>query len=125
MTKENEKPFVWTRRNQFTMPCLIDTGSTVSYVREDLVAAIGQQFNAWVEGSSYRVDCSWKQKKGTVDFGFNDGRMVINISYRDFIFEFFDGYCLLGVQPADVGSTSYVLGDTFIRAAYRMFPSSG
>lgn len=130
MTKDGEKPFVWTRKDAFNMPCMIDTGSTLSYIREDLVVAIGQQFNAWVEGTStYRVDCAWREKKGTVDFGFNKGRAVINVSYRDFIWEMFSGQCYLGVQPADVGATNYVLGNTFIRAAYcrcpLLFPSWG
>lgn len=119
MTKDGEKPFVWTRKDAFNMPCMIDTGSTLSYIREDLVVAIGQQFNAWVEGTStYRVDCAWREKKGTVDFGFNKGRAVINVSYRDFIWEMFSGQCYLGVQPADAEATNYVLGNTFIRAAY-------
>ncbi|KAK1833961.1 aspartic peptidase domain-containing protein [Podospora conica] len=122
MTKDGEKPFVWTRKDAFNMPVMLDTGSTLSYIREDLVAVIGQQFDAWIEGTrTYRVDCSWKEKKGTVDFGFNKGRMVINISYRDFVWEMFKGHCFLGVQPADEGSTSYVLGNTFIRAAYLVF----
>jgi len=102
------------------MPCLIDTGSTLSYIRPDLVAVIGDKFNATVDNAgNYIVNCSLRDKPGTVDFGFNRGRMVINIRYKDFIFQQYPGHCMLGVQPADAGSTNYVLGDTFIRAAYR------
>ncbi len=101
------------------MPVLVDTGSTLSYIRADLVAVIGQQFKAYIdEGGNYIVDCSWRDVAGTVDFGFNRGRMVINVRYKDFIYQQYPGYCMLGVQPADVGSTNYVLGDTFIRGAY-------
>lgn len=120
MTKPGEHAVIYTDRDSFSMPTLIDTGSTLSYVREDLVAQIGQQFAATVDGAgNYIVDCSYRDRDGTVDFGFNRGRMVINVRYRDFIYPQYPGRCMLGVQPADVGSTNYVLGDTFIRGAYR------
>lgn len=120
MTKPNEGPIIYTPRDSFNMPTLIDTGSTLSYIREDLVATIGQQFRATVdEAGNYFVDCSYRDQPGTVDFGFNRGGMVINVRYKDFIYQQYPGgRCMLGVQPADVGSTNYVLGDTFIRGAY-------
>lgn len=123
MTKPNERPVIYTPRENFAMPVLIDTGSTLSYIREDLVAVIGQQFNAVVDSQgNYIVDCAYRNiTSGTVDFGFNKGRMVINVRYKDFIFQQYPGHCMLGVQPADVGSTNYVLGDTFIRGAYCEF----
>ncbi|KAH8885347.1 acid protease [Thozetella sp. PMI_491] len=122
MSKPNQHPFVFTPLDTFNMPTLLDTGSTLSYVREDLVAAIGSNFNATVDAAgNYIVDCSYRKQNGTVDFGFNRGRMVINVSYKDFIYEQIPGRCWLGVQPQDPGSTNYVLGDTFIRGAYLVF----
>ncbi|KAK1760239.1 aspartic peptidase domain-containing protein [Echria macrotheca] len=122
ITKPGERPVAYTQHDNFTMPTLIDTGSTLSYIREDLVAVLGQQFQATVDSAgNYIVDCAYRDKPGTVDFGFNRGRMVINIRYKDFIFQQYPGHCMLGVQPADVGSTNYVLGDTFIRGAYLVF----
>jgi hypothetical protein len=119
ITKPGENPVIYTPRETFVMPTLIDTGSTLSYIREDLVATIGQQFQATIDAQgNYIVDCSWRNRSGTVDFGFNRGRMVINVRYKDFIYQQYPGHCMLGVQPADVGSTNFVLGDTFIRAAY-------
>ncbi len=119
MTKPGQRPFIFTPRDTFNMPTLIDTGSTLSYFREDLVIAIGSHFNATTDAvGNYVVDCSYKNMTGTVDFGFNRGRMVINVRYKDFLYEQIPGKCLLGVQPADSGSTNYVLGDTFIRGAY-------
>jgi hypothetical protein len=119
MTKPGEQPVIYTPLETFVMPMLLDTGSTLSYIREDLVAMIGQQFQATIDSAgNYIVDCSWRDRKGTVDFGFNRGRMVINVSYKDFIYQQYPGHCMLGVQPADAGSTNYVLGDTFIRGAY-------
>jgi len=120
VTKPGEKPVIYTDRNIFNMPVLIDTGSTLSYFREDLVAQIGQVFGAVIDaGNNYVVDCRYRQLKGSVDFGFNRGGMIISVSYKDFIYEQYSGHCMLGAQPADVGSTNYVLGDTFIRGAYR------
>ncbi|KAH6845822.1 aspartic peptidase domain-containing protein [Chaetomium sp. MPI-CAGE-AT-0009] len=122
MTKPGEQAVIYTNRDTFTMPTLLDTGSTLSYIREDLVAQIGQQFHATIDsGGNYIVDCAWRDEPGTVDFGFNRGRMVINVRYKDFIYQQYPGHCMLGVQPADAGSTHYVLGDTFIRGAYLVF----
>ncbi|GAB1318287.1 Aspartic peptidase domain-containing protein [Madurella fahalii] len=122
MTKPGEHAVIYTHRDTFVMPTLIDTGSTLSYIREDLVDVIGQQFEATIDSQgNYIVDCSWREKSGTVDFGFNRGRMVINVRYKDFIYQQYPGHCMLGVQPADVGSTNFVLGDTFIRGAYLVF----
>lgn len=120
LTKPDTSPVIYTDKNTFTMPVLIDTGSTLSYFREDLVAKIGQEFSAAIDSSGYYVvDCKYRKMNGTVDFGFNRGKMVISVSYKDFIYEQYTGHCMLGAQPADVGSTNYVLGDTFIRGAYR------
>ncbi|KAK3997748.1 Candidapepsin-1 [Cladorrhinum sp. PSN332] len=123
ITRPGEKAILYTPRDTFSMPTLIDTGSTLSYIREDLVAAIGQQFQATIDNAgNYFVDCSYRDLPGTVDFGFNRGAMVINVRYKDFIYQQVPGgRCMLGVQPADVGSTNYVLGDTFIRGAYLVF----
>lgn len=122
LTKPKEAGKLYTPREGFSMPTLIDTGSTLSYIREDLVAVIGQQFNAEIDTQgNYFVDCKYRDVAGTVDFGFNSGAMVINVRYKDFIYQLYPGRCMLGVQPADYGSTYYVLGDTFIRGAYLVF----
>ncbi|KAK4178987.1 aspartic peptidase domain-containing protein [Triangularia setosa] len=122
LTTPNEAGKLYTPREGFAMPTLIDTGSTLSYIREDLVAVIGQQFNAEIDlQGNYFVDCKYRDMPGTVDFGFNNGAMVINVRYKDFIYQLYPGRCMLGVQPADYGSTNYVLGDTFIRGAYLVF----
>ena len=105
--------------SNFVMPMLIDTGSTLSYIREDVVSAVGRQLNATVDSEkTYWVDCKLRQQNGTVDIGFNRGRLVVTISYKDFIWQQTPGKCLMGFQIAEQGSTNYVLGDTFLRGAY-------
>ena len=118
MTPPGQPPRLYTSAS-FSMPMLIDSGSTLSYVREDIVKVIGQQLNATVDQEgSYVVDCALRNKNGTIDFGFNHGKMVVTVRYKDFIWEASRGLCLMGFQPADAGNTNFVLGDTFIRGAY-------
>ncbi|KAI0512915.1 aspartic peptidase domain-containing protein [Xylaria bambusicola] len=107
--------------DDFARTMLIDTGSTFTYLDADLVAAVAQALNAWIdEEGVYYVNCELRSEDGFVSFGFNRGNMVIRVSYADFIVDF-DTYCALGVQPADLGVASWVLGNSFIRAAYIVF----
>ncbi|KAI0967957.1 aspartic peptidase domain-containing protein [Xylaria arbuscula] len=106
---------------EFARSMLIDTGSTFTYLDADLVATVAQALNAWIdEKSVYYVNCSLRSEAGYVSFGFNQGNMVIQVSYADFIVDF-DTYCALGVQPADAGVAAWTLGNSFIRAAYIVF----
>ncbi|KAK8108295.1 uncharacterized protein PG998_010308 [Apiospora kogelbergensis] len=114
----------------FTRMMLLDTGSTFSYMDAEIVAALGQQFEATLDEQQgiYYVSCSYlngteeddDEGSGHVHFGFNQGGVVIDVKYEDFIVDL-GGRCALGVQSADVGATSWVLGDTFIRGAYMVF----
>ncbi|KAK8095048.1 acid protease [Apiospora hydei] len=108
----------------FTQIMLLDTGSTFSYMDSDIVAALAQQFDATLDDEQgvYYVSCSYLNDGGGgyVHFGFNQGGVVIDVKYEDFIIDL-GGRCALGVQPADVGAATWVLGDTFIRGAYIVF----
>lgn len=102
----------------FSRIMLVDSGSTYSYIDADLVAALAKQFSATIDESGvYYVSCSYLDVDGYVHFGFNNGAMVINAKYSDFIVDF-GSRCALGVQPADAGVNTWVLGATFIRSAY-------
>lgn len=112
------QPEVTLTDDGFARSMLLDTGSTFTYLDADLVAAVAKSFNAWIDETGvYYVDCALRYEQGYVHFGFNQGNMVIQVSYADFIVDF-DTYCALGVQPADVGVATWVLGNSFIRAAY-------
>ncbi|KAI4596684.1 hypothetical protein KJ359_005026 [Pestalotiopsis sp. 9143b] len=105
----------------FSRIMLVDSGSTYSYIDADLVAALAKQFSATIDDSGvYYVSCSYLDVDGYVHFGFNNGAMVINAKYSDFIVDF-GSRCALGVQPADAGVNTWVLGATFIRSAYIVF----
>lgn len=104
------------------MLMLIDMGLMLSYIWEDFVVVIGQQFNVEIDmQGNYFVDCKYRDVVGMVDFGFNSGVMVINVWYKDFIYQFYLGRCMFGVQLVDYGSMYYVLGDMFIRGVYCEF----
>lgn len=105
--------------DDFVMPMLIDTASTLSYIRADVVAVVAKQLNATLDAErNYVVDCALRQQNGTIDFGFNNGRMLITVSYRDFIWQQLPNKCLMGFQVAEQGTNNFVLGDTFLRGAY-------
>ncbi|KAI1349366.1 aspartic peptidase domain-containing protein [Xylaria sp. FL0043] len=119
-TQPGESEVVLTG-DDFARSMLIDTGSTFTYLDADLVAAVAKALNAWIdEDGVYYVNCALRTEAGSVSFGFNQGNMVIQVSYADFIVDF-DTYCALGVQPADVGVAAWTLGNSFIRAAYIVF----
>ncbi|KLU87093.1 hypothetical protein MAPG_06098 [Magnaporthiopsis poae ATCC 64411] len=106
-----------------TTTMIIDSGSTLSYGPPSLVHAIAARFNSTrVDGAgNFWVDCAHRDQRGSIDFGFNDGNLTVSVKYSDFIWMQYPGGCLLGMQPADAGSTDYVLGATFLRGAYLVF----
>ncbi|KAI8634502.1 aspartic peptidase domain-containing protein [Xylariaceae sp. FL1651] len=115
------QPEVTLTSDDFARSMLIDSGSTFTYLDADLVSALAKVFNAWIdERGIYFVNCALRSDDGYVNFGFNMGNMVIQVSYADFIVDF-ETYCALGVQPADIGVATWVLGNSFIRAAYIIF----
>ncbi|KAI1656558.1 acid protease [Daldinia decipiens] len=105
----------------FERNVLIDSGSTYTYLDADLVATIAKALNAYQdENGVYRVSCDIRSLDGSVNFGFNFYNIIIRVNYADFIVDF-DNYCALGVQPTDNQNSTWVLGTSFIRAAYLIF----
>ncbi|KAI1389171.1 acid protease [Hypoxylon trugodes] len=107
--------------SDFERNVLIDSGSTYTYLDAQMVAVIAQALNAFQdENGVYRVPCESRNLDGSVNFGFNFYNIVIRVNYADFIVDF-DNWCALGVQPTDSKDESWVLGTSFIRAAYLVF----
>ncbi|KAI2616240.1 acid protease [Hypoxylon sp. NC1633] len=105
----------------FERNVLIDSGSTYTYLDANLVAAIAKALNAYPDPHGvYYVPCENRDLDGSVNFGFNFYNVVIRVNYADFIVDF-DDYCALGVQPTDGPGSTWVLGTSFIRAAYLVF----
>ncbi|KAJ9495682.1 hypothetical protein LTR99_010590 [Exophiala xenobiotica] len=111
---------------------LLDSGSTLSYLPNDIVQEIYNQLNAVYStslGAAY-VECSMESDSSTVDFDFSG--QTIQVPYNELFldagtnsagqpltFENGEQACLFGIAPAQ-GSTP-VLGDTFLRSAYVVY----
>ncbi|KAL1845023.1 hypothetical protein VTK73DRAFT_1316 [Phialemonium thermophilum] len=108
--------------SNFSLNVLIDTGSSLSYLPWDAFQLLIDSVNA-VHGvdNYYVVNCKYQGMNGTFDFGFNHGKMVIRVPYKEFIYSFAPDICFLGVQPT---TSTAVLGSTFLRAAYGAYDLS-
>ncbi|KAI0384677.1 acid protease [Hypomontagnella monticulosa] len=107
--------------SNFERSVLIDSGSTYTYLEPDMVATIANALGAYQdEQGVYRVPCDRRDLDGSVNFGFNFFNIIIRVNYADFIVDF-ESYCALGVQPTDSLNSTWVLGTSFIRAAYLVF----
>ncbi|OTA96271.1 hypothetical protein M434DRAFT_128650 [Hypoxylon sp. CO27-5] len=107
--------------SDFERNVLIDSGSTYTYLDASMIAIIANALHAYPDTHGvYRVPCESRNLDGSVNFGFNFFNIVIRVNYADFIVDF-DSYCALGVQPTDHSDSTWVLGTSFIRAAYLVF----
>ncbi|KAK4167119.1 aspartic peptidase domain-containing protein [Cladorrhinum sp. PSN259] len=115
LTKPGEVPYTFANSS---MPALLDTGSTWTYLPAAIVDKLTTDLNAtkWDDGS-YEVPCSLKSHPGFVDFAFHN--LTIHVPYAEFITEFEGNYCALGVLPRD--EQTAILGDSFLRSAYVVF----
>lgn len=110
---------------------LLDSGTSLTYLPDALTEAIYEQVNAQYdanEGAAY-VPCSMASNTSTLDFTFS--KPVISVSMDELVIPvttsngreltFSDGTaaCLFGIAPA--GSSTAVMGDTFLRSAYLVY----
>ncbi|TVY26096.1 putative aspartic-type endopeptidase [Lachnellula hyalina] len=110
---------------------LMDSGSSLTYLPDAMAEAIYDQVSAQYdsqEGAAY-IPCSMASNSTTVGFTFSSP--TIQVSMDELVIEissssgkpltFSDGEraCLFGIAPA--GSSTPVLGDTFIRSAYLVY----
>jgi hypothetical protein len=103
--------------NPAGQPVFLDSGGTLSRLPTTLFNAILADFptaTADPAGSGiYEVPCSVAAEDGTMDFGF--GNTVVHVPFHEFIWQAGTNLCALGVVADD---SSFVLGDSFLRAAY-------
>ncbi|KAI8950877.1 aspartic-type endopeptidase [Xylaria longipes] len=110
---------------------LLDSGSSLTYLPNDLVETIYEHVSAQYdesEGAAY-VPCSLAGNASTLDFTFSSpkisvamGELVLDLvasGGRRPTFDDGEPACLFGVAPA--GSGTNVLGDTFLRSAYVVY----
>ena len=113
---------------------LLDSGSSLSYLPDAMTEAIYEMVNAEYdssEGAAY-VPCSLASNTSTLDFTFSSptisvpmNELVIPVTSttgRQITFADGTPACLFGIAPG--GTSTSVLGDTFIRSAYLVYDLS-
>ncbi|KAH0538745.1 hypothetical protein FGG08_004699 [Glutinoglossum americanum] len=115
-----------------TIPVLLDSGSSLSYLPNNIVSALFRMFNAKYDAESQAayVPCSLANTGGTLDFTFT--QPTISVPMNELVIDpgvqsdgrrltFGDGTpaCLFGISSS--GGSTNVLGDTFLRSAYVVY----
>ncbi|KAI9746364.1 MAG: hypothetical protein M1818_000076 [Claussenomyces sp. TS43310] len=106
---------------------LLDSGTSLTYLPDEMTNAIyesiGAQYNS--DYGAAVVDCSLASSSSSLNFTFTDP--VISIPMNELILQVGpttggQEACLFGIAP--VGSSTPVLGDTFLRSAYVVYDVS-
>ncbi|RMD43474.1 hypothetical protein DV735_g1647, partial [Chaetothyriales sp. CBS 134920] len=110
---------------------LLDSGSTLTYLPNDIVSSIYDQVNAVYDSSSgaaYAL-CSLQDSDGYLEFNFSGQKITVaynellievsNSNGQQLTFRNGEAACLFGIAPAD--DSMSVLGDTFLRSAYVVY----
>lgn len=122
--------------NNFLQPAILDSGTTLTLVPDDLANALNNQFGAEQAGpnsDNYLAPCSLASSTATFDFQFGGasgptirvpiGEMLLDAGTDDFgnPIELSSGEaaCLVGIQAA--GDNPILFGDTFLRSAYVVY----
>ncbi len=103
---------------------ILDTGSSLSYLPDNVVTALAADLDAHYNDSLGMYLMSCHGLTGTVDFSFGPGSATFRIPVADFVWDV-DGTgrrCVMGVAPADPSlGVAGLLGDTFLRSVYTVF----
>lgn len=119
----NNKTSLFANSN---IPVLLDSGSSLMYLPDNVATALYQRFNARYDSRQQAafVDCDLANQDGTLDFGFSG--VTISVPYNELVITAAISrgvpVCILGIGPA--GNSVSVLGDTFLRSAYVVYDLS-
>ncbi|KAK0923323.1 hypothetical protein LTR91_024021 [Friedmanniomyces endolithicus] len=110
--------------NNIATPALLDSGSSLMYLPNDIVQTIyndvGAQYDS-SQGAAF-VNCNLAKSSATIDFTFSSPTIRVAMSEL-VIVAGYDSHnsplCIIGISPVDGGTP--VLGDTFIRSAYIVY----
>ena len=105
------------------IPILLDSGSSLTYLPDNIVTSIFDAYNAQYRQSlgAAVVDCSLQFEQGSIDFTFSGATISVSLSELVILSSIENGQetCVFGISPA--GATTAVLGDTFLRSAYVVY----
>lgn len=121
-----------TLQDDMALAVLLDTGSSLTYLPNSITDKIFDMVNAVYEeneGVAF-VPCSLGDQTANMTFKFSEPASIavpiselvldfIDITGRQLSFNNGVPACLFGIAPA--GSSTNVLGDTFLRSAYTVF----
>lgn len=121
----------------FPIKAILDAGTTLSYVPQDLAEQVWDEVGAVYDASMSMaiLPCSHARHQGYFSFGFaGPGGPKINITMDELVVDLTNGryqsqfssgkwdgelVCQFGVQNSS--SSPYLLGDTFLRSAYVVY----
>ena len=109
--------------NNLAMAALLDSGTSLTYLPNDITQSIYNAVNAQYDqsqGAAF-VDCSYAGRSDTIDFTFSSPTIRVPMNELVIVAGIDNGQpvCILGISPS--GSSSAVLGDTFLRSAYVVY----
>ena len=126
------EPSSTTTSSSLPAPVLLDSGSSLVYLPDDLTTDVYNTVSAVYDssaGAAY-VDCSLANNDSSIQFTFSGA--TISVPYNELVLDagtnsagqpltFSDGTpaCIFGIAPA--GTSTPVLGDTFLRSAYVVY----
>jgi hypothetical protein len=106
-----------------SIPVLLDSGSSLMYLPDAIADTIFTAVNAQYsedQGAAF-VDCALRYAEGSIDFTFTGPTISVKLDELVIVAGIDRGepVCILGIAPA--GSSTPVLGDTFLRSAYVVY----
>ncbi|KAF3770555.1 aspartic proteinase precursor [Cryphonectria parasitica EP155] len=113
------------------LPVLLDSGSSLTYLPDAMVQTIYNQVSAQYDSSDGAAYVACSLASDDTVFKFNFSEPVISVAMNELVLDvvtssgkrptFSDGTdaCLFGIAPA--GTSTNVLGDTFLRSAYVVY----
>ncbi|CAK9437921.1 uncharacterized protein LODBEIA_P22990 [Lodderomyces beijingensis] len=104
-----------------SMGVVLDSGSTLSYLRSSQIQSIASQLNGRYSSSAgaYLVDCSLQSSRATLDIEFTS--KVIRVPVSDLIFPASRTQCFLGLSEQSQSSNYILFGDNVLRSAYVVY----
>ncbi|ATY63376.1 candidapepsin-4 precursor [Cordyceps militaris] len=97
---------------------MLDSGTTISRLQEQVAMPILNALNAQPDGDGYfQIPCQSQNLPGSVNFGF--GGVIVRVPFKDFIINVGDPLtCYAGIALTE---GQQILGDTVLRAGYFVF----
>lgn len=117
---------------KFGIPVLLDSGTTYTYLPRQLFNRIAEEVGIEYTSGASIAPCELRNYNGSIDFGFSGYQ--VHVPFNEMIIDAYDIYgeritystgdpvCFFGIFPEEgTASSSYVLGDTFLRSAYIVY----